>query len=344
MKKIVIEKPGGYERLTLKEAVLPSIKSGELLIETAYSGVNFADCCVRMGVYSSAKEYVGWPIVPGFEVSGTVAAVGEGVSKFKVGDQVIGLTRFFGYASHVALGENFAFPIPKGLSLAEAAAFPAVFLTAYYALFELAHPRPGASVLIHSAAGGVGSALVQLAKLSGCTVTGVVGRSDKRAYVESLGADHVIDKSSEELWRGDYDLILDANGIETLNESYNHLKPGGKLVVYGFHTMFTKGRGKLNWVKAIFDYLRTPRFNPLYMTSANKSVLAFNLSYLFDHVDLFKEAMEKLSALFEAGRLKAPMVTVYNASEVQEAHRALESGNTQGKLVLQWNLRLSQRV
>lgn len=341
MKKIVIEKAGNYDQIKLKESPNPIPSKGEVLIETHACGVNFADCCVRMGVYSSAKEFVGWPITPGFEVSGVVTALGAGVTKFSIGQRVVALTRFGGYATHIAVSEDIVFSIPEGMEFIEAAAIPAVFLTAYYALFELSHPKEGNRALVHSAAGGVGSALIQLCKLAGCRVVGVVGSAHKFETARSLGADKVIDKSSQNLWKlaeefspEGYDIIFDANGIETLTQSYRHLNCGGKLVVYGFHTMFTKGRGTPNWFKLIWDYFRTPKFNPLTMTNDNHSVLAFNLSYLFDKTSLLQDAMVKILKLFEEKKLIVPPITTFPIEQAAEAHRALETGKTIGKLVL----------
>lgn len=336
MKKIIIEKTGSYDQLKLQEFFLSEPAENEVLIEVHACGVNFADVCVRMGVYSSANELATWPITPGFEVAGIVKAVGSKVSKFAIGQRVVALTFFGGYATHVKVAEDYALIIPDNLSFTQAAAIPAVFLTAYYALFELVHPKPNDLLLIHSAAGGVGSALVQLGKLVGCKVVGIVGASHKVDFVKSLGADRVIDKSKEDLWKdiGDFDAVFDANGVETLRKSYQHVRPGGKLVVYGFHTMFSKGRGTVNWVKAAWDYLRTPRFNPLKMTRDNRSVLAFNLSYLFGKTDLLRGHLEKISNWMVEGKLSPPPIKTYSLETAGEAHKDLESGMTIGKLVL----------
>lgn len=341
MKKIVIERPGSYDQLQIKEYPVPSPKGDEVLIECCACGVNFADCCVRMGVYRSAKIFVGWPITPGFEVSGIVKEIGEGVTRFSVGDPVIAIVRFGGYTTHLTVSEKQVFPLPEALDFVQGAGFPTVFLTAAYALFELAHPRPQQTMLVHSAAGGVGSALVQLGKIADCRVIGVVGAPHKVEFLQKLGADAIIDKSTQDLWKmaeqyapDGYDIVLDANGVETLSESYRHLNSGGKLVVYGFHTMLSKGRGKPNWLKVIWDYIRTPRFNPMNLTTDNHSILAFNLSYLFDKEKLFQEAMHQLLEWVKEGKIIPPQVTTYPLEQVAEAHRALETGQTVGKLVL----------
>jgi NADPH:quinone reductase-like Zn-dependent oxidoreductase len=341
MRKVVIPRPGGYDRLTLETHSEPQPEAGEVLVATEAMGVNYADCVVRMGLYASAQEYVGWPITPGFEFSGTVAAVGRDVKDFTVGMRVLGVTRFGGYASHVAVPQHQVFRLPSRLDMAQAAGFPTVFLTAYYALFELAHPRPGATLLVHSAAGGVGSALLQLGRIAGCRLVGVVGSSHKVETARALGADVVIDKSSEDLWPAaeraapqGYDVVLDANGVSTLGESFRHLARPGKLVVYGFHSMMPHEGGKPDWVKLAWDWLRTPRFNPLQLTNENKSVMAFNLSYLFEQRHILEEAMGRMLGWVEEGRIVMPPVTRFPMDRVAEAHQALESGKTVGKLVL----------
>lgn len=342
MKKIVIHKPGSYDQLRIEECPDPSPGDGDILIAVDAIGVNYADCVTRMGLYASAKHYVGYPITPGFEVAGHVIATGKNNDEFAVGDAVFAVTRFNGYATKLCVDRKQVFAIPENMSMAEAAAFPTVFLTAWFALFELVHPHAGDRVLVHSAAGGVGGALVQLGKIAGCHVTGVVGASHKVAAVASLGADDVIDKSTHSLWHEaekisphGFDVILDANGVATLRQSYAHLAPIGKLVVYGFHSMLPKQRGRPSWPGLAWNYLRTPRFNPFELTNRNRSVLGFNLSFLFERSDILSHAMTELLAWQENERIRAPEITAYPFEKVAAAQRDLESGQTVGKLVLE---------
>ncbi|MGE3608422.1 MAG: medium chain dehydrogenase/reductase family protein [Bacteriovoracaceae bacterium] len=341
MKKIVIHKPGDYRVLKIETHPDLSPLIDEVVIEVKASGVNFADIIIRWGLYESAKKFVGWPITPGFEFSGIITKIGPEVKKFKIGDRVLGVSLFDAYASEVKVSEDQLYHLPKALSFEEAAAIPAVYLTAYHALFQNVVTRPGMIALIHSAAGGVGSALVQLCKIAGIKTIGVVGSSHKVKFVEGLGCDYVIDKSQEDLWKkvesyapDGVDLAFDANGVETLKESYKHLAPCGKLMCYGFHSMFPKTGGKVNWPKLILDYIKTPRFNPLEMTSQNKSLITFNLSFLFSRKDLFTEGMNDLLKWVEEGKIVAPKTISYPMEKVAEAHRDLESGKTIGKLVL----------
>ncbi len=344
MRKIVVHGAGSHDKLVVEEHPDVAPRAGEVAIRVAAAGVNYADCIVRMGLYESAKKYVGWPITPGFEVAGEVAAVGEGVTHVREGDRVVAVTLFGGYASRVVVPSHQVFRIPESLEFAEAAALPAVFLTAYYALFDLCRLRPGMKVLIHSAAGGVGSALIQLARIAETIPVGVVGSSHKVDAAKTLGAEHVIDKSTEDLWRrarelapDGYDVVLDANGVETLKKSYEHTASSGRLVVYGFHTMMPKSGGRPNYLKLGYDFLRTPKFSPLDLCNENKSVMAFNLSYLFARRDLLEDGMMKTLAWVSEGKAKVPRVTRFALDKVGEAHQALESGTTVGKLVLVLN-------
>jgi len=217
-------------------------------------------------------------------------------------------------------------------------------LTAYYGLYELANLRNEQTILVHSAGGGVGSCLVQLGKVRNCKVVGVVGSSHKVAVVQKLGADKVIDKSKQDLWKeaenyskDGYDIVLDANGVATLKQSYEHLAAGGKLVCYGFHSMLPKTGGYLSfwhWPRLVWDWFWTPSFSPFLMTNQNRSVLCFNLSYMFDQIQYFLQVVDELLDLLESGKIVSPKVTTYPFEQVVQAHKDLESGMTVGKLVL----------
>jgi len=358
VKYVNILKPGGYDKMKVCHGTQPTngpnIKMNRLqaadmvVVKTAFAGINYADICIRWGLYESANKLVGYPICPGFEFSGHILKIGENVKRFKIGDEVFGVSMFGSYSSHVEVPERQIYHIPKNLTLQQAAGFPAVTLTAWMAV-DLSRPRKNQTVLIHSAAGGVGSMLVQICKhILGCNVVGVVGSSHKVKYCQELGCDLVIDKSKVDLWKtatqhspDGYKVVFDANGIETLQKSYNHLAPTGKLVVYGFHTMLPKQEGIdmgviscWKWLKMGWDMLWTPKFDPFRMVTDNKSVLAFNLSFLFDEVDILLPAFDEILGWVEDEKIKAPSITEFNLEEAMIAHSVLESGKTKGKLVL----------
>lgn len=340
MRRIVIDKPGGYGSLRLLTEADRAPAPAEIAIEVEAIGVNYADGIIRMGLYESAKRLHGYPITPGFEIAGRVSEVGAQVRTFQAGDAVIGLTLFGGYSSRVLLTADRVFARPANLDAQSGAAIPTVFLTAWWMVHEQLHPRPGDTWLVHSAAGGVGSALAQLGKLAGCKVIGVVGGAHKLAAALAAGCDQVIDKSSSDLWAAarsaapkGYQAIFDANGVSTLGASYQHLAPSGRLLIYGFASMLPHD-GRLNWLRLAWDWLRTPRFNPLSMTRDNRSVLACNLSFLSGEAERLTEGMHWLLERFADGRLRAPSVTCFPLDRAADAQRAIESGRTTGKLVL----------
>jgi synaptic vesicle membrane protein VAT-1 len=341
LKQIAIAKPGSFERLRLVDVPEPSLQAGEVRLTVRAAGVNFADVVVRLGLYESAKKYVDWPITPGFEISGEVTELGPGVDDLQLGERVFGVTRFGGYTSQICVPRAQLFRVPAAFSHAQAATFPTVFLTAYYALRQVLRTRTGERVLVHSGAGGVGLAALQIARADGLLAIGVVGAANKRQVALDYGARDVVDKSTQALWPEVERLapdglhyVLESNGAETLQQSYAHLRPTGRLVVYGFTSMLSRGSGRPNWLKLAWDYLRTPRFHPLQLVDANKGVVGFNLSYLFEEQWLLAEAMSRMLGEVEAGVLRPLPVTEFPLADAAEAHRALQSGTTVGKLVL----------
>lgn len=339
MKRIVIRRPGGHEALELIEEADPAIRPDQVLVRVAAAGVNYADVLTRMGYYEAAKGL--YPLTPGFEFAGTVEKAGPQVRSLRSGDRVFGISRFGAYASHVAAEEDRLWPCPQGWEMADCAAFPAVFLTAYYGLHKAAKVEPGETVLVHSAAGGAGGAFLQLSRVAGVKTVAVVGSPRKVERCRELGAAAVIDRSREDLWRrakeaspAGYDAIFDANGVSSLREGFRHLAPGGRLVVYGFAEILPRGKDKPGLLELAWNYLRVPRFSPLEMTTTNKGVVGFNVIFLFHRLDLAGRAMKDLLGWIGEGKIKKAPLTLFPAERAAQAHQALESGETVGKLVL----------
>jgi synaptic vesicle membrane protein VAT-1 len=267
---VVIGRPGGVEQLrwiTLQPGVAtcgynviaaPSSSSSSsnsklfiaerelppdcILLDNKAFSVNFADCCIRWGLYESANQFVGWPICPGFDVAGIVLAVGSAVSNLKVGDRVFGCSFFGSYSTRIVIPALQLRVIPEQLpTFTEAAAIPAVALTSLYALALAGHypscQFTNKAVLIHSAAGGVGGMLVQMAKILGAfPIVGLVGRTEKMDVARTLGCDHVFVRTENNLWDKIEDVapqgfsaVMDASGVETLSQSYDHLSMVGRL-------------------------------------------------------------------------------------------------------------------
>ncbi|MGH6794823.1 MAG: zinc-binding dehydrogenase [Methylocella sp.] len=322
------------------DAPQPTLNPGMVTIGVEAAGVNFADCVARLGLYASSWRFAGWPLTPGFEVAGRVLALGEGVHGLDIGNRVIALTRFGGYTEQVAVPRHQVFACPSWLTNPQAAGIAVAFLTAAYALDELAAPRPGSTVLVHSAAGGVGGALLQLARLRGIYAVGVVGSTHKLQAAKDAGALAVIDASGENWFAAarryapaGYQAVFDANG-RTLRQSLRLLAPMGRLVAYGAHGIFPRGGKLTGALAAMLRYALLPRFGVLRLASENKSVMAFNLSYLFGEVAMLDRIMRNLLTDFEQGRLVPLPTRCYPFEQASLAHRDLQSGLTIGKSVL----------
>lgn len=339
MKRVIITKPGGHEALQFFEGPDPLPGPGEVRVSVRAMGVNYADVIVRMGYYEAARKDM-YPMTPGFEFSGVVDALGKGVTKFKKGDRVFGFTRFGAYTTSLAVSQRQVFPCPKGWDFPECAAFPGVYLTAYRGLHAVAKVSPGEHILVHSAAGGVGTALLQLAHVAGCRTVAVVGAPHKTKVCRALGAWQVIDRSSQDIWKlsekflpSGYDVIFDPNGVSTPRQGFEHLDHGGRLVVYGFAEIMPRGGQRPNlW--SIINYFRVPRFSPLKMTTTNRSVMGFNVVFLFHKLDFAEKAMQDMLGWIAQGKIKKVPLTTFPFERVVDAHAAIESGKTVGKLVL----------
>ena len=195
--RIVIDRVGGPEVLRLEEIDLPDPGPGEVAVGVRAAGLNFADVFCRLGLYEAAPRP---PFAPGFEVAGTIDGVGEGVSGLTPGDRVLALTRFGGYASRINLAADRVRPLPSSWSFEQGAAFPVVFLTAWYGLRHLARLREGETLVVHSAAGGVGTAACQIGRALGARVIGTVGSPAKEAVAREHGAGEVVVSRRYRVW------------------------------------------------------------------------------------------------------------------------------------------------
>ena len=337
-RRIIIDKPGSYGVFRYDAAPIEDPLPGEIQVDVRACGINFADTTVRLGFYAAAKGK--YPICPGLEFAGVVNRVSKQINGFGPGDRVFGVSRFGGYTTAINSPTEHLWRLPDHWDFIRGASFPVAYLTAYYGLHHVGHLGKDDVVLVHSAAGGVGTALLHLLNINGNTSVGVVGRSEKVPVAKEAGASFIIDKSSRSLWAeaeelspGGFDLILDANGASTLKGSYHHLKPAGRLLIFGFASMFSRS-GKKNYPKLLWTYLRTPRFNPLDLTGSNKTISGFNLIYLFDRATLFREIIEDLLRWESAGKLPPVPHTPFPFEDVVGAHKGIESGKSVGKLVL----------
>src|SRR6201988_4196412 len=236
MRAVVITKHGDLSVLQVQERPDPPPPGpGQVRIAVRASGVNFADHLARVGLYPDAPKP---PAVVGYEVAGTIEAVGDGVSAERVGERVFAGTRFGGYAEIVNVQGADAVPLPESLTFEQGAAIPVNYATAWAALHGYGSLREGERVLVHAAAGGVGIAAIQLAKAGGAIVDGTASPG-KHGQLVALGVDRAIDYRRDGWWKGlgPYDIVLDALGGTSLRRSFDLLRPGGRLVAYGLSSL-----------------------------------------------------------------------------------------------------------
>jgi NADPH:quinone reductase-like Zn-dependent oxidoreductase len=309
----------------------PSPGPGEVVVEVAACGVNFADTMARVGLYADAPKP---PMVVGYEVAGTVAAVGDGVDPGRVGSRVMAGTMFGGYASRVAVPADDAIPLADRLSFEQGAAIPVNYATAWAGLIGYGSLRAGERVLIQAAAGGVGIAATQIAKRFGAEVWGTASPG-KHDAIRSNGVDHAVDYRSDGWWEGlpRFDLIMDAIGGRQFRRSYGMLRAGGRLVAFGASSVH---RGeKRNYAKVLPEALPMLRgFNLIEQMESSKAVIGLNMLTLWKDRGSLQPWIEPLAELIEDGTVQPVVSDAVPFDGAAEAHRIIGERRNVGKVVL----------
>ncbi len=324
MRAVVISRFGGPEVLEVRDLPIPQPEAGQVLIKVAYAGVNYAELMARRGEFHALPT----PFIPGYEVSGTIAALGANIEGFRVGQPVAALTIQAGYAEYATAQAALTFPLDASASpidLEQAAAFPAVATTAYDLLANAARIRQGESVLIHAASGGVGISAGQIARTLGARlVLGTTSSKEKGAYARTFGYDQVFPVEGFEqavleatVGRG-IDIALDSRGEPTRSQNLALLAPFGRLVVYG-----NAGNAPEQSVL------------PSYLWRANKAVIGYSITSLSQTAPhLIADTVQKVLRLMAEGSLRIDISAVLPLEQAAEAHRRIESRSHVGKLLL----------
>jgi NADPH:quinone reductase-like Zn-dependent oxidoreductase len=337
MRAIWITKYGGPEVLQVRETPDPLARPGEIRVRVRAAGLNFAEVTARQGLYPDAPKP---PCVVGYEGAGVVDSVGPGVKRWKVGQRVAFLAHFGAHSDVVTVREEMVIPMPDDMTFEAGAALPVNYLTAYHMLFEVRRIKPGDSVLVHMAAGGVGTAVLQLCRTVKDVTTIGTASASKHAYVQSNGCDHPIDYHSvdyvEEVRRitkgKGVNLVLDPLGGPDWRKGYSLLSPGGLLVACGLAS--ATGPGKRSLLRVAAKVVQQPFFHCMRLMGDNRGVAGINLGHLWDSVDLLAREAEALMDLFAQGKIKPHVGGIYPFSRVGEAHAELEYGRNMGKIVL----------
>ena len=336
MQQVVITRHGGPEVLHVRETAEPQLKSGDVLIDVQFSGINFADLLMRMGLYPSAPKP---PFTPGYEVSGVITKVGSTENDELLGKSVAALTKFGGYSSKVVVKKDRLIALPDGIDMAQAAAMPVVYLTSYVMLSLQAHLQKDEWVLIHNIGGGVGLAAVELSRMIGANIIGTasVGKHDR---LREKGIHHLIDYNTEdfvarvkEITEGKgVDVIIDPIGGENLKKSYKALGSFGRLVAFGFSKAVSGPRRKV--LHLFKEYIKTPKFSPIKLMGHNKGVFGCHLGMLMDRQELLQECMQKLMSYFQSGDINPHVDRVFPLNRVKDAHQYIMDRRNFGKVLL----------
>lgn len=327
-KAIYINNYGDGTNLKLiAREVKSSLAPNEVRVEVHYSGINYADIVMRIGFYKDAPPK---PFVPGYELSGIVAEIGSEVTKFKVGDRVMAGTKFGGYVDSIILEEWQVIKIVDSMELADGAAIPVNFITAYIALHEFGRIRKGDKILIDCATGGVGVMAMQMAKDVGVSVIGLTSTPSKKQFIENYGAKAMTHDEFLNSGEKDFDFILNSSGGKSLVEHYKILNKAGKLCCIGLQSGIKDG--KRNIFRFIKTALEMPKFSMIKLTMESKMVSGFNALKFFDDEKWMKKIIKEL----EQNKFSPFVDKIFDANEVAQAHQFLETKKAKGKVLLQW--------
>jgi NADPH:quinone reductase-like Zn-dependent oxidoreductase len=341
MRAVVLTGHGGPEVLEVQEHPDPPVGPGDVRIDVKASGLNFADTAARVGVYPDAPKP---PCVLGYEVSGEVESVGDGVEWPSVGDRVVAGVRFGGHAERIVVPAGQVLPLPDRFTFEQGAAVPVNYVTAYCGLVVMAGVKEGERVLIHAAGGGVGTAAVQIARLHGAEIFGTASAS-KHDAIRELGVAHPIDYRAQDfeaevnrITGGEgIDIAFDALGPSSFRKDYRLLRPGGRLVMYGVADL---QEGTSRSVAAIarglarMPFATLPWWKSLSLLNENKGVFGLNMLHWWDREGDVSRITGPLVEQLEAGELEPIIAESFPFDRAGDAHRFIAERRNVGKVVL----------
>lgn len=333
-KTYLIKKAGSIDNLKLYKEHMKPPSENEVTVEVKAIGLNFADLFAIQGLYSATPK---GSFVPGLEYSGIITSKGTNVNEYNIGDKIMGAIRFGAYATHLNIDKKYILPLPDDCSFEEGASMVVQPLTAYYSLFELGNLKPNHTVLIHSAAGGVGIFANRIAKHFGAYTIGTIGSESKRNFLINEDYDEIIVRKddfgkqlSHALGGRNLNLVLESIGGKIFEASFNALSPSGRIIIYG-GAQFMSQSSKPNLFKVIPKYLFRPKIDPLSLSDKNRSIMGFNLIYLWDHPEELREMLNKIIDM----KLKKPHIgKVFTFDKLISALKYFQTGKSIGKVVV----------
>ena len=338
MKAVYLVKNGpAANAFDIREIPTPVTGAGQVLIKVEAFGLNFADVMARKGMYKEAPPL---PCVLGYDVAGIVTETGDGVLNVQVGDRVTAMTRFGGYAEYALTESSAVALIPSNVDTATATALSTQYCTAYYAGAEMVNLRAGDKVLVHSGAGGVGTALIQWASYKKCEIFSTGGSQEKLKKLTALGVHHPINYSTQDFQteikkitggKG-VDVIFDAVGGGSVSKGFRSLAPGGRIICYGASVMTNRHVfGKLGAA------LNFGLYHPLMFMMASKSMIGINMLQIADHKpEIIRDCLQAVVKLAAEGIFIPSPANLFPVAEIAQAHEYLEKRNSMGKVAIQW--------
>jgi len=339
MKAVVLVKNGNSDvAFEMRDIDKPTPKPNEVLIKVEAFGLNYADVMARLGLYEDCPPL---PTVLGYDVIGTIETIGNEVTETKVGDRVVALTRFGGYAEYAVTDARAIAKVPSDMAVGVGTALTTQYGTAYYCAEEMTRIHEGDHVLIQAAAGGVGTALVQLAKHHGATVYGTAS-THKLDYLRELGVDHPIDYRNTDFEtavrkiRGDkgIDVAYDSIGGKHVKKAFKLLGSGGRLVCYGAASMSDTVKNPLKLLGVAFGF---GLYSPIQLLKPCKAIIGVNMLRLADdRPEMLKRCLQGVVKYVEQGVLKPTIGGEFSVAQINEAHDLLASRKSMGKIVVKW--------
>ena len=338
MKQAVVTKFGDPSVIKIRDIDIPEPKDNEIRIKVDFSGINFAEIMMRMGLYPGA----GKPPCPiGAEASGTIDKIGKNVSsKLEINQKVMTFSFQGTHASYICVPSNVVMPIPEFYNMKEAAGFPVIFFTAYMMLFDLGNIKPKDRILIHGGGGGMGTTLIQFCNSIGTTIH-TTSSAWKHEKLYNLGVDKCVDylknnylqkltSMSREI--GGYDIIIDPLGGESWKQSYKLLSSMGKLIIYGDQS-FVSGY-KRSIITMLKEYFTVPKFNTLELISKNKSIMGFHLGRLKNSESKLELAEKSLIKIINEHKIKPTIDKMFPYDQIPEAHKYIQDRKNLGKVLI----------
>ena len=338
MKKVIYPKIGGTDSIQIVEEKLDLPKENQVKVRVHRAGINFADLMMRQGLYGSNPDF---PFTPGYEASGEIIDLGKEITNLQLGQRVIAMTGFGGYSEEVIVDSNRVVPIPDNISFDQAAAMPVTYGTAYHMLVHLGGLKKGDSVLIHHAAGGVGTAAAQICQAYGAGLIIGTASESKKEFVESLGM-RFVNRDKEDFVKVCKDMTngkgvhqaIDPVAGKHLMRSYNALRNGGKLHCFGASSAVPNQKRSI--IAAIRMWINTPKFDPMKMMNSNKSLFGVHMGRLEDE-DIFANHLAELGELMNQGKINPIIDSVWRFEKVADAQMHMHNRKNKGKVLLDFS-------